>query len=299
MTTKSLPASAFEHGDHRRYRRGCRCTKCRAGANRQNIKNRYLRQTGRSVMRTADRAADHLLLLRAAGLNDKTIRQQTGICPDVMYRILRREGVIHARTENRITSVPVPVADGPSGGRAYIPGHGTVRRLRALIAAGWYQAELARRLGKQKENLKQIIDRGEDGQVAQYVAEEVRSLYAELYDQKPEDRGVSTRFADRARQQAADRGWAGPDYWDEDDFDNPDFAPAINDDALGMHQLGALRRAEIEHLITFNLSHADIATRLGMSENYVRDIAREITTGNRRNRPAEGAAVNPYLKAAA
>jgi len=297
--TTAIPAEDLEHGDSRRYRRGCRCDKCKAGANRANIKNRYLRQTGRATMRPADRAADHLLLLRAAGLDDKEIRKRTGICPDVMYRILRREGVIHARTEARITSVPVPTTPATSSSRACIPGHGTVRRLRTLIAAGWYQAELARRLGKQKENLKQIIDRGEQGQVTQYVADEVRALYADLHDQKPEDHGLNARFAERARTTAANRGWAGPAYWDDDDFDNPDFAPATSDDVLGMHQLGALRRTEIAHLITFNLSHADIAARLGMSENYVRDIAREITTGNRRIRPAEGAAARPYLAAAA
>lgn len=299
MTTAAKPAEAFEHGDARRYRRGCRYTKCKAGANRRNIKNRYLRQTGRATMRTPHRAADHLLLLRAAGLNDKTIRKQTGICPDVMYRILRREGVIHARTEARITSVPVPSVAGVSSNRAYIPGHGTIRRLRALVAAGWFQAELARRLGKDKENLKQIIDRGEDGQVAQYVADEVRSLYTELHDQNPEDHGVHRGYADRARKLAADRGWAPPEYWDDDDLDNADFTPATDDNQLSKNQLGALRRAEIEHLITFNLSHADIAARLGMTEGYVRDIAREITTGNRRIRAAEGPAANTYLGVAA
>jgi hypothetical protein len=297
--TTAIPAESLEHGDARRYRRGCRCNLCKAGANRSNIKNRYLRQTGRATMRPADRAADHLLLLRAAGLDDKEIRKQTRICPDVMYRILRREGVIHARTEARITSVPIPEKPGTSSNRAYIPGHGTIRRLRALVAAGWFQAELARRLGKDKENLKQIIDRSEGGQVAQYVADEVRALYAELHNQKPEEHGLPSRYTERARKTAAARGWAPPEYWDEDDLDNHDFKPATSEEELSKNQLGALRRAEIEHLITFNLSHADIAARLGMSENYVRDIAREITTGVRRIRPAEGPTANPYLGVAA
>lgn len=284
MTTAAKAAEDFEHGDHRRYRRGCRCTKCKAGANRRNIKNRYLRQTGRATLRPTDRAADHLLLLRAAGLNDKEIQKRTRSCPDVMYRILRREGVIHAHTETRILSVPVPAPSGTSSNRAYIPGHGTVRRLRALVAAGWYQAELARRLGKQKENLKQIIDRGETGQVAQYVADEVRALYTELSAQKPEAHGVARIYAERARKMAVTRGWAPPEYWDDDDLDNPDFVPATDDGRLSQKQLGSLRRAEIEHLVSFNLSHADIAARLGMNEGYVRDIAREITTGIRRDR---------------
>ncbi|RRQ81515.1 hypothetical protein [Streptomyces griseofuscus] len=299
MGRPALPAEAFEHGDARRYRRGCRCTKCKAGANRSNIKNRYLRQTGRGTMRTPDRAADHLLLLRAAGLNDQTILKQADICPDVMYRILRREGVIHAHTETRILRVPAPAVEGPSSSRAYIPGHGTVRRLRALVAVGWYQAEIARRLGKQKENLKQIIDRGETGQVAQYVADQVRALYADLQDQKPEDHGVQARFADRARKLAADRGWAPPAYWDDDELDNPDFEPALSDEHISKNELGALRRAEIAHLISFNLSHADIAARLGMAEAYVRDIAREITSGRRRPRQREVEVSTSSLGAAA
>lgn len=282
---KTGAAVVLEHGDPRCYRRGCRCTKCRAGANRSNIKNRYLRQTGRGIMRPASRAADHLLLLRAAGLDDKTIRQQTGICPDVMYRILRRDGVIHARTEIRITRVSVPLAPGASSNRAYIPGHGTVRRLRALVAAGWYQAELARRLGKQKENLKQIIDRGEDGQVAQYVADEVRALYRELHNQKPEDHGVNPRFADRARKVAADRGWTHPDYWDEDDLDNVDFTPVTKID-FKRNEIAALRREEIIHLAWCGHEPEQILARLDneVSISTIRQIVAEWRSGEKRQR---------------
>lgn len=270
MTT-SLPAEELEHGDPRRYRRGCHCAKCRAGANRRNIKNRYLRQTGRPTMRTADKAADHLLRLRAAGLDDKTIRKLTGICPDVLYRILRREGTIHARTETRILRVPVPAANGRSTNRAYIPGHGTIRRLRALIAAGWYMAELARRLGKQKENLKQILDRGENSQVTHYLAEEVRTLYSELHDQKPEQHGVTPRFAERARKHAAARGWATPAYWDPEDFDDPDFKPATE-----TTDLAAQIVAENAAWLLASGLHRDLASKqLGKSRFYVDRALRE------------------------
>lgn len=284
MTT-AIPAESLEHGDPRRYRRGCRCTKCKAGANRSNIKNRYLRQTGRATMRPADRAADHLLRLRAAGLDDKTIRKQTGICPDVMYRILRREGVIHARTEARITSVPVPEAPGPSSNRSYIPARGTVRRLRALIAAGWYGAELARRLGKVRENLAQIIDRGEDGQVAQYVADEVHALYTELHTQKPEDHGINAYYADRARKMAAARGWAPPAYWDDDDLENAAFTPVANLE-LKRNDTAELRREEIIHFAWHGDAPEQILARLNneVSISTVRQIVAEWRTGQKRQR---------------
>jgi transcriptional regulator with XRE-family HTH domain len=298
--TTAIPAEALEHGDPRRYRRGCTCKKCKAGANAQNIRNRYLRQTGRGIHRAPDRAANHVLLLRAAGLNDKAIRKQSGVCPDVLYRIMRREGTVHVATEKRILAVPIPRGKaGPTESRAYIPGLGTQRRLRALVAAGWYSAELARRLGKDRENINQLIKGRAGGRVAMFQADQVRALYAELSNETPEQHGLPAYYIGRARKMAADRGWAPPPYWDEDDFDNPDFTPALSDDELGMHQLGALRRAEIAHLISFNLSHAEIAARLGMAEGYVRDIAREINTGQRRIRTPEGSAAKPSMEAAA
>ncbi|MFD5566598.1 hypothetical protein [Streptomyces cadmiisoli] len=287
--TAAIPAEAFEHGDPRRYRRGCRCDACKAGANRRNIRNRYMRQTGRSTMRPTHHAADHLLRLRAAGLNDRIIREQTRICPDVMYRILRREGVIHARTEARITNTPVPANHGPTGGRAYIPAHGTVRRLRALVAAGWYPSEIARRLGKKKENLRQIIERGETGQVAQYIAEEIHALYLELHDQKPEQHGLSGYFVDRARKMAANRGWAPPAYWDDDEIDNPDFDPSAVLREPTFLERAALRREEIIHLAWCGHDADEIHARLNngddeISISTVRAIYREWHTGQKRDR---------------
>lgn len=297
MTT-AKPAEAFDHGDPKRYRRGCRCEKCRAGDTAYRARLKYLRHTGRGITRTPERAAGHVLRLRAAGLDDRDIRSRADIVCDVLYRIMRREGTILASTEARILAVPVPRQAGPIRSRAYVSGLGTRRRLRALVAEGWHSAELARRLGKTRRNFNLLLAGRDTGNVAMFITDQVRALYDELRNQKPEDHGVTHYYAERARKLAVEHGWAGPGYWDDEDFDNPDFVPAVNDDGISQRQLGALRRAEIEHLITFNLSHADIAARLGMSENYVRDIAREITTGQRRVRAPEGPAANPYLQAA-
>jgi hypothetical protein len=299
VSPAARPAEAFEHGDPKRYRRGCRCPECKAGDAAYRARLKYLRQTGRAITRTPNRAADHITLLRAGGLDDRDIRKQADIVCDVLYRIMRREGTILASTEARILAIPVPKQAGPIRSRAYVSGLGTRRRLRALVAAGWYSAELARRMGKTRRNFGLLLEGRDTGNVAMFITDQARAVYAELHNQRPEDHGIAHYYAERARQYAAARGWAGPDYWDEDDFDNPDFVPATSDDDISKNQLGALRRAEIAHLITFNLSHADIANRLGMNENYVRDIAREIATGQRRIRPAEGPAAQPYFGAAA
>lgn len=223
----AIPAEDFEHGDPKRYRRGCRCTKCKAGQNTRNLQLRYLRQTGRGLQRPADKAANHVLVLRARGLNDRTIMRKAEVCPDVLYRIMRREGTVHVTVERRILSIPVPAkVAGPTTSRAYIPALGTHRRLHALIAAGWHVAELARRLGKDRENLGPVVNQQGSGKVAMFLADQVRHLYAELHNQRPEDHGVPAAYAERARRMAAARGWLTPGYWDDDEFDNPDFVPA-------------------------------------------------------------------------
>lgn len=254
----AIPAEDFDHGDPRRYRRGCRCQQCKTGQSLRNRQLRFLRQTGRSTRRTPDKAAQHLLQLRSRGLSDKKIQQLTKSCPDVMYRILRREGSITYTVERRILSVPIPEPTSQlSESRVYIPGLGTRRRLQALVAAGWPPAELARRLGKERENLGQIIKQKDCAQVAMYIADQVDRLYAELHNRNPEAHGVTPFYARRARQMAADRGWYAPGWWDGDEFENPDYQPvvtktpryiALAEDCLELERQGYTREQIAERL---------------------------------------------------
>lgn len=265
MSRKAIPAEAFDHGDPRRYRRGCRCDLCKKGVSAASRRQRYLRETGRGTQRTPDRAADHVTRLRQAGLNDLTIRAKANICPDVLYRIMRREGTIHAATEQRILAVPVPPkgAAAVSMSRAYIPATGTLRRLRALTAAGWYPAELARRLHRDKQYVV-YLTRGRGGdKVALFFAEEVDRLYRELRFLKPEEHGVTPYYAERARTQAAAEGWLGPGYWDDDEIDDPDFVPATG------HTLRYIRLAEdgLELEAQQGYSRQQAADRLGVSKD--------------------------------
>lgn len=291
MSRKAIPAEAFDHGDPKRYRRGCRCTKCKAGQNTRNLHLRYLRQTGRGMHRPTGKAADHVLLLRAQGLNDHTIMRKAEVCPDVLYRIMRREGTVHVTVERRILTIPVPEkAAGPTASRAYIPALGTHRRLHALVAAGWHIAELARRLGKIRENLGPIVNQNGGGKVAMYLADQVKHLYAELHDKRPEDHGVSAAYAERARRMAASRGWLPPGYWDDDEFDNPDFVPAASVE-LSRNELGELRRHEITHLAGFGCTPEVIHKRLNeeVALSTIRAIVREFQTGQRRDRTTAAA----------
>ena len=228
MTRKTIPAESFEHGDPRRYRRGCRCDLCKKGVTAANRRQSYLRATGRGIQRSPSRAADHILQLRAAGMGDAAIRAQARICGDVLYRVLRRAGAIHANTEQRILAVPVPARrlNDVSQSHAYVPAIGTLRRLRALIAAGWYPAELARRLQRDKQYVVYLASGRGGDKVAQFFAEEIDRLYRSLSLLIPEEHGVGSYYARRARESAARNEWLGPGYWDDDEIDDPDFQPA-------------------------------------------------------------------------
>lgn len=292
MTTAAIPAEAFDHGDHRRYRRGCRCRQCRKAATARALHLRYLQQTGRGIRRSPDRAADRVQLLRERGLDDRTIKMLSKSHADVLYRIVRRQGTITAAVENRFLAIPVPPPSStPTKARVYVAGLGTQRRLQALVAAGWHIAELARRLGKDRTNLGPMVHGAARRAVTMCVADEVRYLYAEIHRLKPEDHGVSATYAARARQYAAAMDWPGPGYWDDEDFDNPDFVPAVADKS-------GLKKVDVEHLLWCGVSNDEVKARTGASIAYVREVAAELRTGKPRDRSRQITSSTDMRKAA-
>lgn len=263
----AIPADAFEHGDVRRYHRGCRCTPCTTSASREARKNHYLRLTGRGTQRTADRAADRIRRLRIAGLSDADIQAAAGIAPHTMYRILRSQP-IHIRTEQRILAVPVPAPTGePTRCRARIDATGTVRRVRALAAAGWYIAETARRLDRHKQYIEAIANGRTGNAVTLHIAATVAGLYEEIAHQRPEDHGLAPGLITRSRRLAAAKGWPDPVFWEDyggiDDPDAPETATeggtpryvALSEDAQWLMSAG------------YSLEHA--AQRLGVTRAYL------------------------------
>lgn len=287
MTTavrKPVPAEAFEHGDARRYRRGCTCPDCTSAATAEARRWRYLRSTGRGGHIAASKVINHVWKLRAAGMTDQEIRTAAQLTPPHLYQILRNGGIVKHSTANRIFRIPIPAdREGPTRNGAHIPILGTRRRLQTLNAEGWPCKDLDRRLGTGAGYTAYLI-RAAGDLVRFSTADSVRHLYSSLEGLLPEEHGVTRVNAQQTRARAVAKKWARAAYWDADDFDDPGFQPAASEDELGRNELGALRRAEIEHLASFGLSRGDIAARLDMSETYVRDIVREITTDSRRDR---------------
>ncbi|MET9727709.1 hypothetical protein [Streptomyces zaomyceticus] len=273
MSRKAIPAEAFDHGDPRRYSRGCRCDICKKGITAETRRRRYLRATGRALLTTPDRAAAHVESLRAAGMTDAQILGEAALAPDTLYRIVRRSGGLLRKTEARILAIRPARAAGRGSG-ANVPALGTVRRLRALAADGWTATELGRQAGKHKQFIVHLQNMDEGGQVRMWVADYVRRLQDELAGLAPED-FIAPTLVKRTRQRASAKNWASSAYWDSEDFDDPDFTPALRDD-LNVLRLGSHRRREIQHLASFHVPEHEIADRLGMARAYVHDLIRDM-----------------------
>lgn len=272
MGRPAIPAEAFEHGDPRRYRRGCRCTTCKTGMTAAVRRQRYLRTTGRGTRVSPQRAARHIELLRSHGMSDKEIRTEAGVCQNVFYRITGQRSDIRRDTEARILAVKPRQVDTPRSG-AHISGRGTILRLRALAADGWPGGQLGEHCGKRKQFIIYLQNSNPDTtMVRRWVADYVAALSDQLAGQQPEDHGVAAHIAERIRKTAASKGWAGTAYWDPDDYDNPDFTPAFSADTKRREQI-----AEDAHWIMRHggLDRTAAAARLGIHKSYLDHAFRE------------------------
>jgi hypothetical protein len=95
---------------------------------------------------------------------------------------------------------------------------GTVRRLRALCAAGYTQKDLAKRLAVNEFWLLAMIE-GDSDTVDADSAARISALFNQI-------QLIPGRSAE-ARQAARARLWASPLAWDEDEIDNPAAKPHL------------------------------------------------------------------------
>lgn len=129
---------------------------------------------------------------------------------------------------------------------ARVSGLGTARRIKALVAIGYTQADIAERIGWSPANLSKLLD--EDGMVSASTARTIDALYHQLC--------MTPGPSVRARQRAKKLGWAPPLAWD--DIDDPDETPNI----------GAERRVSFAEryleMRELGLRHHEIAARMGI-----------------------------------
>ena len=201
----------MEHGTRAMYvGKKCKCEPCRA-ANRAYQRSRGL-VTYESSYVDPGPSREHIRNLRMTGMGTRTIAHLAGLSRTTVQNIEKSNKTgkpaakVSWRTEHRLLAVrPVYVM-----GRS-VQGHGTARRLQALVAIGWSQAYLASRLGWAEGNFTTLL---KPTPVKLSTAWKVRQLYEELSSTP----GPSVR----ARNHAVKRGYLPPAAWDDDYIDDPE-----------------------------------------------------------------------------
>lgn len=213
----------MEHGTLTGYKiHRCRCDACTA-ANRRYVNRRErLIAYGRwEFMVDAAPVREHVHALGARGLGWKRVAKLSGVSNGAMSKLLygdRGHGLAPTKRVRPATATAIlavradldTLADGANTDAA-----GTRRRIQALACLGWSLSEQARRLGWSVQNYS-ILQRRQ--KVGAKTARAVRALYDELSMTPAGDRPG----AERARRDAARKGYLPPLAWDDDLIDLPD-----------------------------------------------------------------------------
>jgi hypothetical protein len=216
-----VTAAAVErpHGYARYKLDGCRCNVCGFAV------SEYTRQRRNAIRRgtwrvEADLVRAHVRSLAAAGMGRRRVAAVAGVSESTLSRHLYGYGGRPAPATMRHDLAQKLLAVVPDlAPYARIPGVGTVRRVRALVAIGWSLTELAERMGWSLANLCDLVSCRSDD-VAVRTAQLVAKLYGRL-SMTPNAGPLSGR----ARAMARRKGWVPPLAWNEGAIDNPRARP--------------------------------------------------------------------------
>ena len=140
---------------------------------------------------------------------------------------------------------------------------GTRRRLQALVAAGWPQRRLARRLGWAWNQFHAVMYR--QNHVSAATTRTVITLYEQLWDQPPSQATAAQRIAvTKARQLAELRHWPPPQAWDDETIDDPRASAADYQRKPRLRQAALVEEAE-ELFRVHGLDRNQAAERLGVA----------------------------------
>lgn len=172
-------------------------------------------------------AKAHLQRLVDAGFSLQLLSVLTGSHRLVMQRLHAHPGgeklVVDRRTMAALLTVDpesIHTIYEIAPDDTHVSGVGSRRRLRALVAAGWTQRELARMCQWTPENLGQFINHPDRG-LAAASARRIAAVFTEL---QLHPGGTSTK----SRRLAQRRGWAPPLAWEEDSIDDPASEPCVD-----------------------------------------------------------------------
>lgn len=271
-----------EPGSPMAYRKdGCRCYPCSQGYAAERARRSPDNFVDAQIIR------DHLDHLSAHGIGIERCADLAGVDCGGLHRI--RNGNINRKPNKRVrkeTAAKVlavrpgldTVADG-----GYIDSAGTYRRLRALVAAGFSTAYLARRLGARDDRSLSIVTQTPTVRGAH--ARAVRDLYNDLanipIDEIAQRCGLRACAITSARRRAAAYGWALPAEWDDDTIDDPAAQPTYSR-RVALLDSRSVTEGEIEDVRWILRTYAvdlgtkagrdSVASRLGMTEDRIEYI---------------------------
>ena len=217
------------HGTNARYHiDACRCDPCRAAAAAyENHKRRQIAYGRWQPYIDAQPSRDHVNTLRAAGMGLKRIAEVSGVPHGSLAKLIYGDGQrglapskrVRPETEVKILATrPDPYPGG------HVDGVGTRRRLRALVALGYGQYDLAQRLGLTKATFWHMLRRPPYVKVAESTRAAAAALYDELAMTLPSDSTPLERNRVlRAKAVAARNGWVPPLALDDDRLDDPTY----------------------------------------------------------------------------
>ncbi|GAA2035315.1 hypothetical protein GCM10009839_40000 [Catenulispora yoronensis] len=248
------------------HRRKCGCGGCRA---RQA---RYLKQRELAVLRgtwqypvPVEGVAARLEELLQAGWTVAQVAAAARLSTECVRRLAGGPAVSRPATVRAATARAL-AALGPRSRLAptvpdgmLINPVGSMRRLQALAAIGWPQAELGRRLGLATTPMST------DPSITAGRARAIVDLYRQLWDVP----GPSHLAAARARG----RGAVPPTAWDDDTIDDPRAMPSGAADPSAARSHGCLSReytsGEVAFLSAAGETNENIAARLRITVKYV------------------------------
>lgn len=161
------------------------------------------------------------------------------------------------------------------------PAIGTTRRIQALYALGWTCVDMGREVGVSKESIARMM-RGDFQLVTPPVLKRVKTVYARLSMTVPTDnqsaqRGLC-RIHERARRDAARRGYVPPLAWDDESIDNPAATPDTGAEPKRVNGRGMLA-VDVAENVAWLLQHdpslttKQLADRLGYADKSGIQIA--------------------------
>lgn len=211
----------------------------------------------------------HVMMLRTFSIGIPRARELAGVSNGAMSKLVYGTGGrppsrrVRTLTADRITAVR-PSLDLvlPT---ALVDGTGTRRRLRGLVAIGWPQLELGRRLNMDKKSVNEQVNAVKPTAYAA-TARAVRDLYDGLWNIDPAAEGVEARWVSEAKARAARRGWAPPAAWDDDYIDSPAAVPDLGE---SVDRYTAIAEDANWLMSEHGYTHEQAANRLGITSRHL------------------------------